>query len=162
MNISGTVVSVALETQAKKQDGGFYPAWQLVFKDHDGKVKDITKHVNGLKYTKGLKESLEGLEPGDEFTAVLEKKGAFNEVVKVVKGAEAAAVAASESPRTGKVTGSNWETTEEREWNRIRIIRQSSISNAINLLKTEKVIPSVDDVLKVAASFAQFVNHKDE
>lgn len=155
MNLVGEVVSVSLNAMAKRKDGGEYPAWQIIFKDDEGKVKDITKHVNGLKYTKGLKTSLEELNPGDKFTAVLEKKGDFNEVVKIVKGEH---VAVATEAKEGKVTGSNWETKEEREWNRIRIIRQSSISNAINLLKTEKVTPTVDDVLSVAGRFAQFVN----
>lgn len=163
MNLTGTVISVALETTATKQAGGTYPAWQLVFKDSEGKVKDITKHVNGLKYTKGLKESLQALSPGDEFTAVLEKKGDFNEVTQIVKGANVPVASASSAPAAvGKVTGSNYETPTEREWNRVRIIRQSSISNAINLLKNEKKPPTTDEVLAVAVEFAKFVNQKDE
>lgn len=160
MNLTGEVISVSLETTAKKQDGGTYPAWQIIFKDSDGKVKDITKHVNGLKYTKGLKEALEALVPGDMFTAVLEKKGAYNEVTQVVKGADVAA-AARPAATGGRVTGSNYETPEEREWNRIRIIRQSGINYAINLLKTEKNTPPIEDVLSVATRFAEFVNQKD-
>lgn len=161
MNLTGTVVSVTLEMEAKKQSGGTYPAWQLVFRDRDGKVKDITKHVNGLKYTKGLKESLQSLAPGDEFTAVLEKRGEFNEVTQIVKGADVA-MPAQQAPTGGKVTGSNYETPAEREWNRIRIIRQSAINYAINLLKTEKSVPKVEEVLDVAVQFAKFVNQKDE
>lgn len=158
MNLSGEVISVSLNTTAKKQDGGTYQAWQLIFKDAEGKVKDITKHVNGLKYTVGLKESLEALSPGDTFTAVLEKKGNFNEVLQIVKGAD---MAVPTPAKTGKVTGSNYETPEEREWNRVRIIRQSAINYAVNLLKTEKHTPEVEDVLGVAKRFAEFVNQKD-
>lgn len=160
-NVSGQVISVSLETQAKKQDGGVYPAWELIFKGRDGKVQSITKHVNGLKYTKGLKEGLESLQPGDMFTAVMEKNGAYNEVKEIVKGEFAAVAAQPSTPSTGRVTGSNYETPEEREWNRVRIIRQSGINYAVNLLKTEKNIPSVDEVLTVAKQFAEFVNQKD-
>lgn len=160
MNVSGQVISVSTETQAKKQDGGVYPAWELIFKGRDGKVQTITKHINGLKYTKGLKEALESLSPGDMFTAVMEKNGAYNEVKEIVKG-EFAAVASQPTVSTGRVTGSNYETPEEREWNRVRIIRQSGINYAVNLLKTEKQIPSVEEVLAVAKQFAEFVNQKD-
>lgn len=160
-NVSGQVISVSLETQAKKQDGGVYPAWELIFKGRDGKVQSITKHVNGLKYTKGLKEGLESLQPGDMFTAVMEKNGAYNEVKEIVKGEFAAVASQPSTPSTGRVTGSNYETPEEREWNRVRIIRQSGINYAVNLLKTEKNIPSVDEVLTVAKQFAEFVNQKD-
>lgn len=156
MNLTGTVLSVDLNTKAKRQDGVEYPAWQVVFKDSNGEVKDITKHVNGLKYTKGLREGLESLVVGEDFTAVLEKKGAFNEVVAVTKGADAAVPKAA----VGKVTGSNYETSEEREWNRVRIIRQSSISNAINTLKTDGVALNADDVFALAKRYADFVNEK--
>lgn len=162
MNLSGEVVSVNLNTTATKQDGGSYPAWQLIFKDVDGKIKDVTKHVNGLKYTKGLKEGLEALAPGDSFTMVLEKRGAYNEVLSVHKGGDTPVANKPVAPaREGRVTGSNYETPEEREWNRIRIIRQSAINYAINLMKTEKVQPAVEDVLSVATRFAEFVNQKD-
>lgn len=160
-NVSGEVISVSLNTQAKKQDGGTYPAWELIFKGRDGKVQAITKHVNGLKYTKGLKEGLEALTPGDMFTAVMEKNGAYNEVKEIVKGEFAAVAAQPSTVSTGRVTGSNYETPEEREWNRIRIIRQSGINYAINLLKTEKNTPAVDEVLQVATKFSEFVNQKD-
>jgi hypothetical protein len=161
MNLIGEVVSVSLNTTAKKQDGGEYPAWQIIFKDHEGRIKDITKHVNGLKFTKGLKESLESLQPGDNFTAVLEKRGSFNEVLQIVKEGDGVPVPNTPAVKSGKVTGSNYETPEEREWNRIRIIRQSAINYAINLLKTEKVTPEIEQVLSVATRFAEFVNQKD-
>lgn len=160
MNLTGTVISVDLNTKAKRQDGVDYPAWQLVFKDGNGEIKDITKHINGLKYTKGLKEGLESLVVGDEFTAVLEKKGAFNEVVAVMKGADVAVSPATKAATTGKVTGSNYETPEEREWNRERIIRQSSISNAINTLKVDGVALNADDVFTLAKRYRDFVNEK--
>lgn len=156
MNLTGQVISVNMNMQAKKQDGGVYPAWQLIFSDRDGKVKDITKHINGLKYTPGLKEGLESLQPGDAFTAVIEKNGAYNEVKQIVKG-EFTPVA---TPTSGKVTGSNYETPDEREWNRVRIVRQSTLAQAVNVLKTDKTVPNVDEVLALASKFEEFVNRK--
>jgi hypothetical protein len=162
MNLTGEVVSLNLDTTAKNQRGTDYPAWQMIFKDRDGKVKDITKHINSLKYTKGLREGLEALKPGDMFTAVLEKKGDFNEITQVVKGADVAAATPAAQAATGRVTGSNYETPQEREWNRVRIVRQSAINYAINLLKTDKHTPPVEDVLSLATRFAAFVNEKPD
>ncbi len=165
MNLTGEVVSVAMNAVVKNQKGQDYPAWQLIFKDRDGKIKDITKHVNSLKYGGGpaLRAALESLQGGEMFTATLEKKGDFTEVTQIVKGADiATASAPATQASTGRVTGSNYETPEEREWNRIRIIRQSGINYAIALLKTPENQPTVDDVLDLAKQFAEFVNHKEE
>jgi hypothetical protein len=56
-----------------------------------------------------------------------------------------------------RVTGSNYETSEERAQRQVYIVKQSSISSAISLLKTEQNSPSVEEVLSVAQSFVDFV-----
>jgi hypothetical protein len=160
MNLSGEVISVAIGTTVKNQAGNPYDAWQLIFKGPDGKVSDITKHMNSLKFNKALQTSLEELKPGDTFTAVLEKKGAFNEVTKIVKGE--LSMPATAAPSTGKVTGSNYETPVEREWNRVRIIRQSSINYAIQFWSNSKGKAfSIDDVFEVADMIEAKINRKD-
>lgn len=53
---------------------------------------------------------------------------------------------------------SQYETREERAARQQLIIRQSSISSAIDLLQTGS---SVDEVLKVASQFTDWVNRKD-
>lgn len=66
----------------------------------------------------------------------------------------------SSKPTGGKVIGSNYETPEERAKRQVFIIRQSSISSAIEYFKakdpkgTEK---SVSDVLEVARDFEEYV-----
>lgn len=131
---TGTVISVSLTTQAEKKEGGYYPAWELIYRDSENRVKTLQKHISTLKYTKGLKESLESLSAGDSFTVTQEKndKG-FLDIQSIVKGEFAVAPVAA-TVKTGKVTGSNYETTEERELNRSRIVRQSSIGYALTLL----------------------------
>ena len=58
----------------------------------------------------------------------------------------------------GRVTGSNYETKEERAARQVYIIRQSSISSAVELLGQGK---SVDEVLSVAKQFEAYVFAKD-
>lgn len=55
---------------------------------------------------------------------------------------------------------STYETPEERAKRQEYIIRQSSLSNAISLLKTDKIIPSVGEVFSVADQFVDYVNKK--
>jgi hypothetical protein len=52
---------------------------------------------------------------------------------------------------------SNYETADERAARQVMIVRQSSISNAVALLKTEKHTPTTEEVLAVAKQFENFV-----
>jgi len=59
----------------------------------------------------------------------------------------------------GRVTGSNYETKEERAQRQVYIIRQSSISSAVELLGPGK---SVKDVLDTAKQFEEYVFAKTD
>lgn len=67
------------------------------------------------------------------------------------------ATTATATPTTNRVSGSNYETAEERAKKQVFIVKQSSISSAISLLKTEQNTPSVDEILEVAQKFTDFV-----
>jgi len=54
----------------------------------------------------------------------------------------------------GRVTGSNYETKEERAARQILIVRQSSLSSAVELLGAGK---SVEDVIATAKQFEAYV-----
>ncbi len=166
-SFTGTVVSVALETDATKQAGGTYKAWQLVYKGSDGKIKDVTKPVQGLKYNAQLKEALAALAPGDVFTMTVEKndKG-FNDVKSLVKGADAAAMPTAPSNVSSggtRVTGSNYETKEERAARQRLIVRQSSLTAALSYNELVKGKPSIEEVIELADYFTNWVFEvKDE
>lgn len=73
-------------------------------------------------------------------------------------GAAAPAAAPSASPASANVSPkSTYETADERAARQVMIVRQSSISNAIALLKTEKHTPTTEEVLAVAKQFEDFV-----
>ena len=60
----------------------------------------------------------------------------------------------------GKVTGSNYETSEERARRQIYIIRQSSVSSAIEYLKATSpkgAEKSVEEVLEIARAIEAYV-----
>jgi len=62
------------------------------------------------------------------------------------------------TPATGgRVTGSNYETKEERAARQILIVRQSSLSSAVELLGAGK---SVEDVIATAKQFESYVFSK--
>ena len=56
-----------------------------------------------------------------------------------------------------RVTGSNYETAEERAKKQVYIIKQSSISNAIEIAKTDGIGVSVSGVLDIAQQLTDWV-----
>jgi hypothetical protein len=168
MQLIGTVIAIELDTMITKADGSSkYPGWRLTYRTSDGKVQEIAKHANSLKFTKGLKSSLMTLSEGDKFVVQMEKNGQYNEIVSITKGDEASTDLPVPSAPTrssgGSVTvKSNYETSEERAARQLLIVRQSSLSNALQYFEVTKGKPSVDDVLNLANQFADFVFNKQE
>lgn len=172
----GTVVSVSLETDVKKQAGGTYKAWQLVYKTPEGEIRSIAKPVTGLRFNAALKDSLASLAPNDEFTLTQEKNAAgFNDVKSIVKGfatedidsssqAGVGTPAKANSSRSGSsqsnsYTQRDYETKEERAARQVSIVRQSSLSNAIATLTVgSKAALKVEEVLEVAQQYVDFVD----
>lgn len=163
--VVGTVVSISLETDVKKQAGGTYKGWQLVY-NADGEIRTEAKPVTSLKFNRALADQLAALNVGDEFTLTKEKNDSgFYDVKSVVKGrAEVDIPAAPQSkgvPNTGgatRATGSTYETPQERAVRQRLIVRQSSLSAAIEILKEDKKTPlNLENATALADSLTQWV-----
>jgi len=63
---------------------------------------------------------------------------------------------------TNRVTGSNYETKEERADRQIMIVRQSSLSNAVATLTTHGTKLSANDVINLAKTYEAWVLGKDK
>lgn len=61
----------------------------------------------------------------------------------------------SKAPQTR--SGGNWETPEERAARQVMIVRQSSISSAVELCKDHGKQPDVQQVIEVARAFEAYV-----
>jgi hypothetical protein len=167
MNILGNVISYNPNTKVAKQGGGTYDAWELVYRTTENEVKTVTKPATGLRFNKALANGLADLKPGEDFTLTMEKKGQFWEAQAVGKGhnettSEVPQAAAKtdgnrSEVRGGKVTGSNYETPEERAKKQVLIIRQSSIRDAISLLARDGAQPKVDEIIEVAKELEKHV-----
>lgn len=166
--VLGTVVSISLETDVVKQSGGSYKAWELVYKNQQGKVFTIAKPVQGLKFGP-LKGQLAALEVGDQFTLTQEKNAqGFNDVKSVVKGwDESASLSDAVKELPAKSTGGNsyqardFETKEERAARQKSIVRQSSLSNAIAVLSVGAKTLDPNAVINLAEQFEGWVNRVD-
>jgi hypothetical protein len=97
---------------------------------------------------------------------VVKNNAGYNDWVKVTKGS--AATSGTGSP-TGHSSATNppttkggWETPEERAKKQIYIVRQSSVSAAINLLSAHaKTTPKLEDVIDTARRFEAYVFESD-
>lgn len=160
MEIKIQVLSVSTETKPTQK--GSYQMLEVAYKDlsNGGKVsaKKLMSFTN-----KEVFSVLAVAKAADVFDVVMEKGEKYWDWVKVTKGqASLSDAATSVAKTTGpqSVSGGNrgFETPEERAKKQIYIVRQSSLSSAIDLLTANvKTQPTVEEVIKIAQLFESFV-----
>jgi hypothetical protein len=164
MQVLGTVIAVAVDTDVKKKDGGTYKGWELVYKSDGGDVRTISKPIQGLTYNAPLKKALTELSAGDEFTLEQEKNsGGFYDVKKITKGwaqgepSLPASPAKVSSAPTNSYQARDFETKEERTIRQRLIVRQSSLSAAVAVLTVGAKSVDKEAVKNLAEEFTKFV-----
>jgi len=142
---------------------GSYQVCELAFKNKTFQDKVEGKKIMSFAEKEAF-TTLSTAPMGSVFTVVRVKddKG-YWKWQTVTAGANAGAAAQAAAPTTTGASMANaspkstYETADERAARQIMIVRQSSISNAIALLKTEKHTPTTEDILVVAKQFEDFV-----
>jgi hypothetical protein len=156
MQINLEVVSVGSKNKEPK-----YSWFELVYRNNDsGKVE--TKKLFDFAYPLVYK-TFSTATVGTNYSVTAEKDDKYWNWVSVSGGGSMNAApekSTAEPAAKAYVKGSNYETTEERAARQTSIIRQSSLSNAIATLKTDKTVPTRDDVLSLAADYEQWVTRK--
>lgn len=156
-----TVLSATKETGVSKA-GKPYPFIELAYKNDEGKVQG--KKIMPFGESKPVFEALSAAASGDVFNITLFKNegtgywdwtAAKKSTGDTQEEQSAAITTTRSSTPGGKVTGSNYETPEERAKKQVMIIRQSSISNALTYLNGSA--RSISEVLQVAKEFENFV-----
>ena len=161
MKIKVIAVEVA---NAKTKNGKDYQFLEVTYKNISFDNKTESKKIMPF----GAKEvfnALKAAESGDIFTLLREKDNdGYWQWVGISAGdveldttdvkAPAGVVGKAAPPQAAKST---FETPEERAIKQVYIVRQSSLANAIDLLKTEKKVPTVDEVVSVAKQFEAYV-----
>lgn len=171
MAIKISIISVTTE-QATAKNGKAYNKLNVAYKNltFKGKVEGKQLFPFGSKevYT-----TLQNASPGDVFDIEVQKNAqGYNDWIAAtpstgedVANAVIDGGGTTSFPPGRGLTGGNvnyqkrdYETAEERAKKQIYIIRQSSISSAIDLLSTgAKSPPKVEEVLEVAKRFEDFV-----
>jgi len=145
---------------------GSYQKAEVAFKNLTFQGKVEGKSIMSFGATAEAFKTLAVAQSGDvyEVSIVKNDKG-YNDWVSMSKGAAPAATPASGPTPTGAAPAttnasprSTYETPEERAKKQIYIVRQSSISNAVDILSVgSKASPKIEDVLNVAAQLEDFV-----
>lgn len=164
--VLGTVISVSLETDVKKNGGGTYKGWELVYKTKDNQVQTIAKPVQSLKFNAPLRNQLAELVGGDQFTLEQEKNAAgFNEVKSVVKGWSEMAQAPQQPQKAaagGTYAPRDFEGKEERQARQRLIVRQSSLTAAVGVLSVGAKSVDKEAVKDLAEEFTDWVFEETE
>ena len=120
--------------------------------DEDG--KEVSKKI--FSFQEKAYNVVKSAKEGETFDVTLEKnKNGYWEWSAVEKAGNA-----GETPKAAPGRAGTFETSEERARRQILIVRQSSISNAIEYQKIADIQPTVERILDVAAQFEAWVNRE--
>lgn len=151
------VLSVSVE------DKGKYKMMEVAYKASDGKV--TSKRVMSFGAAAEVFKRLTSAKQGDSFEIKSEKneKGYWDWVGIGDPGTASAAPAARSGGTSNPSPKSTYETSEERANRQVLIVRQSSLSNAVDYLALNtKKVPSVQEVVEVAKFFESYVFGKQD
>lgn len=152
-----TVIDVTENTK-KSESGRTFQQLEVAYKNEQGQpqLKKLISFSNPNVF-KAAKEWVKG-DVVNVTTIKNEKTGYWDWVGLEGDGIVAETKQASASVGA-RVTGSNYETKEERAARQVYIIRQSSLSTAVELLGQGK---SVADVIATAKQFEAYIFSKAE
>lgn len=147
-----------VDTEKVSKGKNFYSVATVSYTDEKGEARE--KKVMSFS-NPSVFETLTKAIAGNLYDVTVTKQGDYYNwtAIKEVAKASAAAPAAS----GGRITGSNYETADERKIKQMYIIKQSSIANAIDYFKAQGDGKfGVGDVLEVAQQFVDYVYGNEE
>lgn len=151
------IIDVGAPNTHAAKNGRSYQSMEVTYKDDQGQVKN--KKLMSFS-NPSVFNHIKGLSKGDQINLRTEKDAAGYWQWIGIEGDKTVATETKTTPQAGgRVTGSNYETKEERAARQVLIVRQSSLSSAVELLGPGK---SVAEVLAVAKQFEDYVFAKDQ
>ena len=145
------IVDVGAPNTHAAKNGRSYQSIEVTYKNEQGQVanKKLMSFSNPSVFNY-IKELTKGTQVN--VTTTKDANGYWQWTG--IGGDGSVATPESKPATGGRVTGSNYETKEERAARQILIVRQSSLSRAVELLGTGK---SVADVIATAKQFEAYV-----
>jgi len=148
-----TIIDVSAPVATKTAKGG-YQSIEVTYKNESGQAqgKKLMSFSNPSVF-----KAVQELEKGSvvEVETFKDDNGYWQ--WKAIKAAGSAPAETTGKP-AGRVTGSNYETPDERAKRQVYIVRQSSIGHAVSILTVgAKSGPKVDEVLSLAKQLEDYV-----
>ena len=163
---------LSVQTEQVQGPKGPYNVVEVAYKNlsYQGKVE--SKKLMPFGAGKNTAITMGTAKPGDVYDIeVVKNDKGYNDWVKALKGTAASTASVGKPASTGSSTGGSvttatkggWETPEERAKKQVYIIRQSSLSTAVQALTaTGKVAPKAEEVIELAKQFEAYVFSNDE
>ena len=154
------IIDVGAPNTKASANGRSYQSIEVTYKDEQDQVKN--KKIMSFS-NPSVFNHLKGLTKGDQVNLRTEKDAAGYWQWIGIEGDKTVSTETKQTtPATGgRVTGSNYETKEERAARQILIVRQSSLSSAVELVAATSTEPStVDNVIAIAKQFEAYVFSK--
>jgi len=146
------IIDVGAPNTHAAKNGRSYQSIEVTYKDDQGQVKN--KKLMSFS-NPSVFNHIKDLTKGNQINLRTEKDAAGYWQWIGIEGDKTVATETKTTPQAGgRVTGSNYETKEERAARQVLIVRQSSLSSAVELLGPGK---SVEEVLAVAKQFEDYV-----
>ena len=153
-----TVIDVGQPSSHATKNGRSYQSMEVTYKNDQGQVQ--SKKLMSFSTPDVFKQASSWAK-GDVVDVNTQKDdNGYWQWISIGADAVAKATAsasASSSKATTRVTGSNYETKEERAQRQVMIVRQSSISSAVTALTAEGKSPKADEILSLAKQFEAYV-----
>ena len=153
------IVDVGAPNTHAAKNGRSYQSIEVTYKNDLGQTqsKKLMSFSNPTVFN-----HIKDLNKGDLLNVTTEKDANGYWQWTGIGGDNAVAETKQATPATGgRVTGSNYETKEERAARQILIVRQSSLSSAVELVAATSTEPStVDNVIAIAKQFENYVFSK--
>jgi hypothetical protein len=150
------VIDVSQEVSKMTKTNKPYTEIEVTFKSADNKVSN--KKLNNLGFDKKVYTTFVSAKKGDTFEVTSVKEGDYWVWKDVVPtSAQAAPTASTGATKAGTTGGSSYETKEERASRQVLIVKQSSLSNAVASLKTDKGVVDPNKAIEVAQQYTDWV-----
>ena len=161
--LNSEITVIAVEDTFVPNDKGGYNKLAVTYKTiYKGMEKTDTKKIMSF-VNKEVYDALKNAGSGSKWTISSEKEGEYRVWKAAVQsnGGSQGSSSTTASKSTPVSSRGDWETSEERARKQVYIIKQSSITSAIALLKTDKKATSLAEVLDTAQKLTDFVLGKE-
>ena len=150
------IIDVGAPNTKASANGRSYQSIEVTYKDEQDQVKN--KKIMSFS-NPSVFNHLKGLTKGDQVNLRTEKDAAGYWQWIGIEGDKTVSTETKTTPQAGgRVTGSNYETKEERAARQVLIVRQSSLSSAVALVSATSTEPTTtDNVINIAKKFEEYV-----